>query len=296
MMSKSLVRWVLILACGLALGPWALHLLDGIRDVDGGHATTMLANASPVLGFAKGAFVLLIAVVVGVLGAYFFSLGTGYLCAGLILAWSAWGVSTLADLVREGHAPLFILAFEGVLVTLCAAGLAAAMSVISMARQPEQPSTRKTPWTPWALLAADADGAGVPKAAGAGFGGGVLAGGLVVWLVAASQDHGQVFAAVLCGAIAAGVVGQLIASGFGATLSPVAAILAMLVLAGIGPVLAAILHGSQLAHAVYAGEVFPLARPLSLQWAAGAMIGSPIGIGWAGAMLDARAAEFGSAS
>ncbi|MFA6044548.1 MAG: hypothetical protein WC718_06155 [Phycisphaerales bacterium] len=294
---KPLLRWILILMCGLALGPWALHLLEGIRDVDGGHATTLLANASPVLGFAKGALVLFIAAVVGILGAYAFSLGTGYMCAGLILAWSAWGVSTLPELVREGHVPLVSLAAEGLLVTLCAAALAGAMSVISNARQPADaspPRKRAGGW--WALLAADQDGVGIPKAAVAALGAGVLAGGFVVWLVAASQDHGQVFAAVLCGAIAAGVAGQLTASNSGATLSPVTTILAMLVLAAVSPILAQVLHGAQLTSAVYGGTVLPLARPLSFQWAAGAMIGAPIGIGWAGAMLDARAAEFGSAS
>lgn len=296
MMAKPLLRWVLLLACGLALGPWALHLLEGIRDVDGGHATTMLANASPLIGFAKGVFVLVIAAVAGVLGAYFFSLGTGYLCAGLILAWSAWGVSTLGDLVRDGHVPLVSLAVEGVLVTLCAAALAGAMGVISIARQPGPKPAGARRGGLWSLLAADQEGSGVPKAAGAALGAGVISGGVVVWLVAASQDHGQVFAAVLCGAIAAGVAGQLVSSGFGATLSPVTAILAMLVLSAFSPIAALVLHGGQLASAVYGGGVLPLAWPLSFQWAAGAMIGSPIGIGWAGAMLDARAAEFGSAS
>jgi len=114
-------------------------------------------------------------------------------------------------------------------------------------------------------------------------------------LMAGSADVGQVFAATLCGAIAAGVAGQLVASSFGATLMPAASIGSMLVVATLGPLLAGWMHGDGLTSAVFAGGVLPLAKPLSLQWAAGAVIGAPIGIGWAGAMLDARAAEFGSA-
>ena len=80
-----------------------------------------------------------------------------------------------------------------------------------------------------------------------------------------------------------------------AMLMPATTILAIMIIAAVSPVIAGVMHGGGLASVVYSGDVLPLARPLSLQWAAGAMIGSPIGIGWAGAMLDARAAEFGSA-
>lgn len=298
MNAKPMMRWVLILVSGLALGPWAYHFLEGLRDSDGGHATTLLANAAPFGGFLKGVVVLVLAGVVGGLGSYVFSLGTGYMCAGLVLAWSAWGVSTLGDLVREGHAPLGSLALEGLLVTLAAAGIAAMMSVISKRRQPEGTggTRRAAPsWGAWSLLAADSNGQGVPKAAGAALGAGIAAGAGVAFLLAAGADVGQAFAAALCGAIAAGVAGQLVASSYGATLMPATTILAIMIIAAVSPVIAGVMHGGGLASVVYSGDVLPLARPLSLQWAAGAMIGSPIGIGWAGAMLDARAAEFGSA-
>lgn len=293
-MGKPLLRWVLILVCGLGLGPWALQFLSEIKDADGGHAATLLVGASPLLGVVKGLIVLLVAGGVGAMGAYFFSLGTGYTCAGLVLGWSAWGVSTLGAMAHDRPLPMTTLAIEGAGVTLAAGLIAAWADLISRSRQPTERKAGAGGWR--SLLAIDADGAAAPKAAWGALGLGVITGGATVWFFAGSSDHGQVFVSVMCGAIAAGAAGQLFASAFGATLSPVTPILSMGAVALLGPIIAGGVHGAGLVHAIYAGEVLPLARPLSLQWAGGAMLGAPIGIGWAGAMLDVRAAEFGAAS
>jgi hypothetical protein len=43
--------------------------------------------------------------------------------------------------------------------------------------------------------------------------------------------------------------------------------------------------------ATFGGSLLPLARIVSLDWACGLMLGVPVGLGWAGAMLDERSAD-----
>jgi hypothetical protein len=115
-----------------------------------------------------------------------------------------------------------------------------------------------------------------------------VAAGLAVFLIAVSGVKGQTFAAALIGALAAGAAAQTVASSKNFHVTPVTPILAIALVALAGPIIASVLHGPRLIDAVYAGNVFALARPLSLDWAAGSVIGVPIGLGWAGSMLDRR--------
>jgi hypothetical protein len=56
----------------------------------------------------------------------------------------------------------------------------------------------------------------------------------------------------------------------------------------IGPIGAVLLHpaGVGPAQAALAGTLFPLARPMPLDYLAGALIGLPLGLWWAGSMLE----------
>jgi hypothetical protein len=58
-----------------------------------------------------------------------------------------------------------------------------------------------------------------------------------------------------------------------------------------GPIIAQAMHGSRIMDATFAGTLLPLARIISLDWACGLMLGVPVGLGWAGAILDERSAE-----
>jgi hypothetical protein len=51
------------------------------------------------------------------------------------------------------------------------------------------------------------------------------------------------------------------------------------------------MHGSRIMDATFGGSLLPLARIVSLDWACGLMLGVPVGLGWAGAMLDERSAD-----
>lgn len=301
-MLKAVFRWVLVVASLLFIGPFAARMLGSVRDVDGGHAVTILVNGDMGRALVGGLLVFAAAAVVGLVGSHFLSLNTGMMSAGLVLAWGAWSEGatdggTLENIVRRAGngKDLPLLAIESLVLTLLAAGLTWAM--VRVAHRAQQPVT-----DPTAPVKA---GVGAKAEAGApaliyGKGdkpqfallGSMLAAvgvcGILAWLLAVSGAKGQTFAAALIGAIGAGAAAQTAASSKEFHVTPVTPILAMALVALAGPLIAMGMHDGRVVDAVYAGTVFSLARPLSLDWAAGAVIGVPIGLGWAGSMLDRR--------
>jgi hypothetical protein len=300
-MFKAVLRWVLVIVSVLLVGPLASRMLQGLRDVDGGHAVTILVNGNLGKGLVAGLAVFAAAGVVGIIGSYFLSLNTGLLSAGLVLAWGAFseaasggGVSrpgTLENIVRRagGGQDLPMLAIEGFLVTVAAAALAWLM--VRVAHRAQQTASGSEPsggpdrqpaliygsgqGSPWQAL-------GLSMLAAIG----VAA--FAAWFLAASGAKGQTFAAALVAGLLAGLAAQTTASSKGYHLTPVAPMLGIALVALAGPLIARAMAGGNIVELVYAGKVFSLARPLSLDWASGAMIGVPVGLGWAGAMLDRR--------
>jgi hypothetical protein len=294
-MLKAVMRWILVLGALIAVGPLAATLLYNLRDADGGHAVTFLVNGNLSNGLAAGVVLLAAAAVVGLVGSHFLSLNTGLLAAGLVLAMGRWREGTLEELVRRagGGKDLTMLAVEGAVVTLVAAGLTWLM--VKVAHRAQQPLA--DPTSPQARVPVEARSGALLTGAGEGkplpvlmaaLVAGVAAAGVVAWLLSVSGNRGQTFAAAIFAAIAAGSAAQVMASSRGFHVTPVTPMLSMAVLALAGPIVAAQMHGSGLMAAVYAGSVFSLARPISLDWAAGALLGVPIGLGWAGSMLDRR--------
>ncbi|CAG0998022.1 hypothetical protein PHYC_02688 [Phycisphaerales bacterium] len=289
-MLRSTLRWTLILACLFALGPAVYSLLLRVHDAEGGRAVTLLINADASRAAVGGLCAFVVAGAVGLVGARFFSIGTGFLCSGIVLAWARWGLGTLDDLARISGHPMHTAtrAIENAAAVAITLLLACVMVVISARRQP-----KGSPGAPGeGLLGVAVLGDG-PRAAalGGGFAIGLVAAGAVAWLMGSSDLRGQALMAALLGALVCGAVGQLVASSMRCSLTPVVPVLVLLVLGIAGPLLAQMTHGSRLVDLIYQNEVFGLARPVSLDWAAGALLGGPIGLGWAGAMLDVRAAE-----
>jgi hypothetical protein len=298
-MLKAVLRWVLVLGSLLAIGPFAATLLANLRDADGGRAVTILVNGHLSQGLIAGLAVFAAAAVVGLAGSHFLSLNTGMWSAGLVLAWGAWAEGatdggTLENIVRRagGGKDLLTLAVEGLAVTLLGAALTWAM--VKVAHRAQQPSAvdaktgaAKAGAAAPALIYGEGDGKPMPALVGA-FVVAAAGAGLVAWLFAVSGVKGQTVAAALLGAIAAGAAAQTAANAKGYHVTPVTPILGVALAALAGPVIAMTMHGAKLIDVVYSGNVFSLARPLSLDWAAGAILGVPIGLGWAGSMLDRR--------
>ena len=294
-MLKAVLKWTLILASLLAVGPLMAKMLTELRDVDGGRAATFFVNGDPKTALLCAAALIVASLVVGMLGARFYSLTTSMLCSGFVLGWAASSLGSLESIVRRAGdgRNLVWLAVEGLVVTIAAAG-ATMLYVRTSATHEAQTSgvpvkkasgplwqrafvsgepTSSEPIAPVLLIALAA---------------GTVAAAVLVWFVALSGDRTQTMFAAICGAIAAGAAAQLVTAGRGFHLTPVLPILSVALVALLGPIIAKSLEGTNLIQRVFDGSVLGLARPVSLDWATGALIGVPLGMGWAGAAVDKR--------
>ncbi|HYE60397.1 MAG TPA: hypothetical protein VD997_00245 [Phycisphaerales bacterium] len=281
-MLKATLKWALILACLLAVGPLVAELFTRVRDVDGGRAITILVNGNLGAALAAAGALALAVIVVGLVAAKLYTFGTAMACAGFVIAWGASAEGNLESIVRRAGdgQDLMMLAVEGLLVTLAAAAAAAlfASAAPPLHTGQLQPATKG----PLALLVrGDTRDNPIPIII-AGLAAGVLVAAAGVWLFALSGARNQTLAAAIFAGIAAGAVSHAVTHGRSFTLTPVVPILSMAVLAFIAPVLVKTIEGQKLLAKVYDGSVLNLARPVSLDWAAGALIGVPLGISWAG--------------
>jgi hypothetical protein len=138
------------------------------------------------------------------------------------------------------------------------------------------------------MLASSKEAGNLPKVAGVCVVVGAAACGVIAWICASTMLKGQAVFAAFVGAIAAGVAAQFAASSMRGHATPVSVVVSMLIPAIVGPLLASQLNDGEVVAQTYANTIVPLARVMPLDWAAGALLGAPIGLGWAGAMVDAR--------
>ena len=261
-MNEAIRRTALI---GVSLGLCALVMALGVGALvgrDGMAAPGVLASGQPVVAF-------LTALVVGAI-ALAISMGVGRLTnavVGLFVFGGALSVlsmrsGSLVDAVVNDITPLR-LGIETLLWS--AALLLAAMGMFRVAGplkdiefDPDDPY-RGSPFSPMGLLAA---------AAG-------LVTLLPVWLIARSELKGQALAAATIGALAAAILGRLLAK----KTQPVLLFVIPCVAGGIGHVLIHFMYGTVELSDVPAG-LTPLATVMPIDYAAGTLIGAAIGIGW----------------
>jgi hypothetical protein len=108
----------------------------------------------------------------------------------------------------------------------------------------------------------------------------VGAGAVVCWLVAQDTLKGQaIFAAALTGVVAV-PIGRLVGEALGEQPPMAAFFLGAALLALLGPLAAMGMHGNDLIPALYSGRLIGIGAPVTLDWAAGAFIGMPLGEAW----------------
>lgn len=283
-MLHATLRWALPLIGLLVFGPLAGWLASGLTAADGGPEATLLLSGSPVAGVVA----LLVAMAVAgfaVWTARVIGPGAGLLTAGLILAWPAMALGRVdgaimhAATMGAGASLTRPLVIEGLLTGAAGVGLTVLiLRAGALHRTPEGvPAEDAGLWNASA-------GAALPIALGVG--------AVVVWLVARDGMKGQT--------LAAGVLAGMGAAGLGRTLVPTAQagtfVLAMAVLAVIGPVCGWISHHTPegMMLAAQSGRLFPLATLTGLDWIAGGLIGVPMGLSWAGSMLQKHGEPVGS--
>jgi len=104
------------------------------------------------------------------------------------------------------------------------------------------------------------------------------------WFVGAEMVKGQMFAAAVVAGLLAAVAGRLSSQ----SISPVWFFGGLMVVAVAGPVIATFVHAGTLGptRAAVSGKLFALARPMPLDWIAGAFVGIPLGLWWAGSLIE----------
>jgi len=277
-MRHNLHRWLLLLVAALVLGPIAGAMTGSLRAADGGHHASLLVNESLVMGVLITVGVFVLAGIAGIAGSRIAELRHGFLCAGLVLAWGAWGTGQIDRTLHRSlsSGTMYALSAEAVLVGALGVGLAAAMVLI--ARQPP-PDPELAPHhhapEPRTLM-----NAASPTAFAASF----IVAGVIGWLVAQDTMKGQTFAAAAFAGMFGATAGRLLAPAS----SALTFIAAIALLAIVSPAAATFLHPSGMGatRAALAGTLFPLARPLPLDWIAGAFVGVPLGLSWATSLVD----------
>jgi hypothetical protein len=290
-MLTSVMKWTLYLFAALMLGPIVAQLLRGLNDSTGGHAVSLLSNTSPVSGVIAGVITLLVAGVLGVVGSRACGTACGMLMAGLVTGWPAWSLGRLWDFayLPDPRPPMMLFAFENFLVMVPAC-------IISIACMKAGRIRRE--WDRGNLFATESVRGELPdmKLILASIGLATIASFLATMFVAVSPLKGQTIAGAVAGGMAAGLVSQQVVAARRSLLTPLAPMIGMTLVAVLSPVIASIIHGSQLATAISAGKVIGIARPLSLEWVTGAFLGVSAGLSWTAGAVDHRASEEGAAS
>jgi hypothetical protein len=290
-MKAGTIRWTFYLAALLIVGPLAGSLMARLYAPDGGRDASPLVSTSPGLGLALGIGVLLLALVLGALAARFCGAKPGLSTAGVVVAWAAWRTGTIDQMIRTAHSggPLTRQAAEGAL--LGALGIAVVLVITAAGashREPNEPSlpTGEYRFAPSLKRASAGFAASFRPPAVIALPFAILAGAVVAGLVAATPLKGQAVFAATFGAVAAAAAGRL---AYDEVSFPFL-YLSVAMLAVAGP-LTGLTAGGGLAvvKASYANTLFPLANITAMDWIAGALLGVPLGVAWAGSMVEKRA-------
>lgn len=275
-MIRNTLRWTLLGVAMFVLGPLAASLTQGVRAPDGSTESTLLTAehvgvAAVRLGACFG-----LAALAGAVAGRAFGVRTGLFGAGLVLAWSAGTAGTIDDIIRrtQSASTFRTLASEGVIIGLLTAGVGV---VCVLASRKHEPAIAPAPVTKGARHAGD--GRSAARAAGA-LAACLAAGGLAAAIVARTMLPGQVIAAAACAGIAGAMAGLMVHHHA----RPHWLLASLCVLGVVGPASAGLAHG-EVAHAVYTNHLTPLARLTPLHWAAGLLIGVPIGLSWGSSMI-----------
>jgi FtsH-binding integral membrane protein len=288
-MWKSVARWTAGLLAFFLLGPIAAWLTGSLRGPTGGLDATLFLSRSFPAGVTAAAGVAILVILGGLSAARLVGLKSGMLVAGLIAAWAAWRLGTLDDIIRVHRAPgmLYTLAIEGLLISLV--GVLTAILIEASAPPPiaenATPARGPQPILMTRVIALARETL-TSKASLAGAVAGAVTAGFLVYVIAFEPTKGQGIFAAFVGAIGAGVAAHLTAQSVGGRATLATPILSIALLALVGPIIANFTTGSRILTLMYEGRFHALAVPLSLDWLAGALMGTPIGLGWAGVMLE----------
>jgi hypothetical protein len=283
---RAVISWVLLLAALLAVGPFCASLIGGLEGSDGGLRVTPITSTTPIHGITMALAGLAGAAVVGVISARLLGIKSGLSMAGLVVAWIAYRTGRPDAMLRrtQDAGLLYQLSLEGLIIGT--AGVLLAMLIVRGARHSgglAAASDKPVPHN-------HADNPRMGMLAGVGAA--VVVAALLGWLLGFETLKLQALGAAVVAGIGAGVAAHLagtaLSPGISARQTVLSAFVAIAVLATVGPVSAFAAGSGGVLKSAYDGSFFGLAAPVPLDWLAGALLGAPIGLGWAGSMIDKR--------
>lgn len=271
-MLNAALRWAPGLLALFVLGPIAGAMVGMLDGMDGGPDASLLVNTSPALGFGVLLGVFAIAGLSSLIASRFVGFRLATWAAGYIFAWAAYAATDVPNLLRsqptDAGAPWIMLAVEGLLCGVLAAGLMIGMLIVSKDR-PEPGSESPRAW----LM-----GLAKSKSEWAGAGAGLVVGALVAFLVNMDPTKGQALLAAVVAGAAAGAAGAYVGSFLGETpREPILAV-GFCLLAVVGPIMGMILMGSDALNAANDGSLAGAPAMIGLDWAAGLFMGLPAGV------------------
>ena len=256
-MPRALRGLIALAVAFAAIGPVAGLLVGSLRGEDGGTHATLLVGQSPIIGLISGILAFAFAAGAGAIGSKAAGLNVGFVCAGLVLSWAAWlsgRLDTIVAVTRES--PLQPLILEGVVVAALIGGIAWVVRRFSI----DDPDTETEAGLTGVLVALVA---------------GLALSGTAAWVIAIEPLKGQTIGA----AFVAGIIGAASARLVFLRLPGWTVVAIPAVLAVLGPLSAQVLAGD-VVDAVYDRTLFRLGWLTPLDWAAGALVGIPIGLAW----------------
>ena len=268
---KLILQWVLGAIAVLVVGPIAGWAASFSHGVDGSGEASMLLGSSAAAGIGGHLVALALATGMGWLAARLTSGRFGLFAAGATLAWPAamtGSVERLLPLIGPGA--LGTLMIESVIL---AAAVAALAWIVCRDREHEVRSEQEKAISGETALSTAAA---------------FVAAGLAAWLAAQSDDKGQTVFAAALGGIAAGILARVLAhraQGWTVILGAM--------LAGVaGPILAMQFGAERMLLGLFSdnfgGSLARLGRLAPMDWASGVLMGAPIGMTWAGSMVEKR--------
>lgn len=289
-LTRITLRWVFTLASLFVVGPIASRMTATLRAADGSIHTSLLVSDAPVTGalIALGVFALtgLIALPAARIFGPRFAMRMACFC----IAWASWTTGTTDEIIRSlrGTSPMTTLALEGALVLVLS--LALILAILRFGKVQDHGPDGRDIRGGHDVLSRSLAGMRQPRAI-ASLLASIALGGLVAWVFAIEPNKGQAVFAAFMGGIAAGAGAHLASLALpGENDAPpvLAPFLGMLILAVASPLAASALlaNGTTLLEAVYAERLFALAHVLPLDFAAGALLGVPIGLAWARSMAE----------
>lgn len=258
-MRTTIARWGVLAISALIAAPLLAALFNRLSLAgDGGPASTILVSVYP----AKAAFAVLlaygVALLLGCLGATLSGPRAGLAAAAFTIMGPAWASGTMIDLLRWADAPrsLYLLAAEGLVLGLLTFALAAVISRLGKASERDSSDPLLSPASGLGILAA------------------VIACAAGVWLITQDTTKGQTIGGAVMGGLFAACAGRIASP----RASALAFILVVVALGALAPIAGAVMHGGESLRAIYETKFVHMALPLPLDWAAGALLGVPLGL------------------